>query len=294
MQIPWGRRFYEGVLLALACILLALGVSALRWRVILGTGAPGWPYLWKLYLVGSFFSLFLPTSVGGDAVRAAAASQALGRPGGAVTSVIVDRLFGTLALGIYFLIGIALVPTILGPAMSSLHWKMSARTMLLGAVGSLTLAILFAWLLFRRRAVPASLREGGAMIARLWREPRVTVEAMVLGLVVQAAYIAAWTALGSALSLPLSWLVFVACVPLVSLAAMLPVTISGLGLREGLWVVLLSPFAVPSATAVVFSLSYFFCLICVGAIGGLLFIVRGTTWHGHPMPATDLATDSRA
>src|SRR5690606_1292975 len=51
-------------------LLLAVALSALRWKLVLGPSAPTLRNLFRIYLIGWFFSLFLPTSVGGDAIRA--------------------------------------------------------------------------------------------------------------------------------------------------------------------------------------------------------------------------------
>src|SRR5262249_29512960 len=59
-------------LLALGLYLLTQGVSAARWQIIghmLGLGGHWRDYL-SPYFIGMFFNLVLPTSVGGDVVRA--------------------------------------------------------------------------------------------------------------------------------------------------------------------------------------------------------------------------------
>jgi len=279
--IPWGPSLCLGLLVAVCVIVCAQGLSAVRWHVILGRGAPSRLYLWRLYLIGSFFSLFLPTSVGGDAVRAAAAGRALGSAGSAVASTLLDRLFGTAALVVYFLLGAAIVPQLLQPALVNMHWASSLPITLTIVVGGASL-LGVGWLLVRKSLLGAMVREGGEVVAGLWRTPRIGLVAFGLALVVQALYILAWGMLSRAMGIHLSWLVFLACVPIASLAALLPVTISGLGVREGVWVLLLAPLGVPASTTVVFSLAYFFCLVCVGALGAGAFILWGTAWNPGP------------
>jgi len=65
-------------------------------------------------------------------------------------------------------------------------------------------------------------------------------------------------------------------VPFVSLAAMLPITLSGLGVREGVWVLLLAPLGIAGANAIGFSLSYYAANGIVGILGGVVFAVLGT------------------
>ncbi len=78
---------WPAVLLALALLLSSQGLAALRWGLILGQPRPGWPVLFRLYLMGAGVGLFLPTSVGGDAFRAATAARLTGRATATITSV---------------------------------------------------------------------------------------------------------------------------------------------------------------------------------------------------------------
>jgi hypothetical protein len=95
-------------------------------------------------------------------------------------------------------------------------------------------------------------------------------------MLVQALYIVAWGVLAYGMGMHLSTGVLLVSVPVVSLGAMLPITLSGLGVREGVWLLLLRPYEVAPATVVAFSLLYFVCVTLVGAAGGLLFVVHGT------------------
>jgi uncharacterized membrane protein YbhN (UPF0104 family) len=64
-------------------------------------------------------------------------------------------------------------------------------------------------------------------------------------------------------------------VPVVSLSVLLPVTFAGLGVREGVWLLLLADTGIAPADILAFSLLYFGCNLLVGIIGGLLFVSRG-------------------
>lgn len=260
-----------GVFLAIVLLVVAQAFSAIRWRVVLGPKAPSVSYLFRLYLVGQFFSVFLPTSVGGDAVRAAAAARSLDRPGDVVASVLIDRLLGVVALLIYLLIGLVLVRSLPVRLLEGANWNASVVIMA-GTAGLLTVG---ATLVVRSR-VRVWLREGLELLGRFRASRRRVLTAGILSLVVQGLYVGTWAVLArtTGLSLPLPVLLFT--VPLVSLAAMLPITFSGLGVREGLWLVLLAPLAVSEADIVAYSLLYFVAFALAGLVGGLLFIVQGT------------------
>jgi branched-subunit amino acid transport protein len=87
--------------------------------------------------------------------------------------------------------------------------------------------------------------------------------------------VAAWMTLGAGLRLPVGWGEMLVFVPFVSLAAMVPVTVAGIGVREGAWALLLAPYGVAAADAVAFSLLYFLAFCLVGAAGGVVFALQG-------------------
>lgn len=278
LTLPWGTRLAAGVAAAVVLLLVAQVLSALRWRVILGADAPSLWYLWRLYLVGAFFSLFLPTLVGGDAVRAAAASRAVPKSGSALASVIADRVLGVLALVTYLALGLLFAPDVMTRSGARVDWGLPpwalGAAVLAAAAGAGAVAVLSR----RSDRVRRFVVEAGEVAARLRSSPAVFARAFGLALVVQAVHISVWVVLAAGLHFGLPFRAFLVLVPLVTLAAMLPVTISGLGVREGAWLVLLAPFDLPPANIVAYSLLYFGCLMSVGLLGGLAFVTRGTGW----------------
>ncbi len=66
LAFRWDREVTIGVVATIAMIFLARAVAALRWSIVVSDSRLGWRYMFRLYLIGAFFSLFLPTSVGGD------------------------------------------------------------------------------------------------------------------------------------------------------------------------------------------------------------------------------------
>ena len=275
---------------AVASLAVAMLLSAIRWRLVLGPQAPSVLTLWRIYLIGWFFSLFLPTSVGGDAVRAVALGRSSSGTGGAFSSIVLERLLGVAALGFYLLLGCALAPAVFTGAISGASVTVTpGQFVALLAVGGLAL-----WgMVVIARRIPrlnALLSDGVRLWTEFRRSPaRIGFALLVSGLL-QALYIATWYVLAWGLRLELPLLTFLVFVPLVSLAAMLPITLSGLGVREGVWAVLLAPFGVSMGEAVVFGLSYHACSLLLGGFGGLLFGVSGIRVSSQP--ATDLVSDA--
>ncbi|NER32087.1 MAG: flippase-like domain-containing protein, partial [Symploca sp. SIO1C4] len=88
---------------ALFIYFLSYYIRSHRWRLLLraqGVNA-SIPDLLKSYMVGIFFSNFLPSTLGGDAVRVYDAWQLGASKSRAVATVIVDRFLGLLGLMLF-------------------------------------------------------------------------------------------------------------------------------------------------------------------------------------------------
>ena len=84
-------------LLAALCMNPLLNMaSALKWHMLLQAegGSPGFWRLFAYYMVGQFYNLILPTSLGGDVVRIHELGRVTSRRSEAVASVFVERFTG--------------------------------------------------------------------------------------------------------------------------------------------------------------------------------------------------------
>jgi uncharacterized membrane protein YbhN (UPF0104 family) len=258
---------------ATGLLILSQAVAAFRWKLILNDDRLPWAYLVRLYMIGSFFGLFLPTSVGGDAVRAMATARSSERAGRAIASVLIDRGFGVVAMIAYAVLGFVLEPgSLAGLASESIGWKAPhlASIVLALAVGGV--AVL---LLSRSARVVSIWHDGWVIFADLARSPRRLGKVLGLALASQGSIVLLWYTLSRGMNLTLPSSMFLWAVPLVSLSALLPVTFAGLGIREGVWLVLLAGSAIPPANIVAFSLLYVVCNILVAITGGILFVSQG-------------------
>jgi uncharacterized protein (TIRG00374 family) len=104
-----GRAEFWTVLVSasLSILLLSLLVgvavnlsSALKWWMLIRARGMqvGFWRVFSYYLVGQFYNLFLPTSVGGDVVRSYQLGRFSGRHADALASVFVERYTGVLVL----------------------------------------------------------------------------------------------------------------------------------------------------------------------------------------------------
>ncbi len=212
------------VLAALGCLLLAYIVSALRWAWLArGLGIEvSLRRKIRVYFVGAFSSLFLPSTIGGDVVRGVLLAKGEGRNGIGVTaaaSVVLDRLNG-----LYALVAVVTVclPWFDWPSLVWWGWMALVAGMLVVMLG-------WPWL---HRRLPsrlgwlARLPLDGDAFRKSW------LMTLPLSLVVQLLMVQIHFLLGLALGLSMSWLAYGVMVGLVALMAILPISLNGFGVRE--------------------------------------------------------------
>lgn len=231
------------LLAAVAVTVVGIVLSALRWqRVLAVLDLPGpLPALTGHYLAGLFVGNFLPSTIGGDVLRVTRLSGHNGDRPGTFASVVLERLTGWLVLPVLSLVSLAINPRLLGTE----HWG------LLPVVSVVTLALLSAILvaaghpgLGRRLDGNESwLRFVAAVnlgLARARRHRVATAEVLVAGFGYQVAVVLAAFLGAKGLGIGVSWSAMLAVMPAVAMLQVLPVTIGGLGLREGALVLFLA------------------------------------------------------
>lgn len=270
--------------LFIAAGLLYLGcqyLSSYRWQILMRGQDMFQPLnrLFSFYLVGMFFNNFLPTSAGGDVIKGYALYRASGKGKEAVSTIFLERYTGLVAvivIGIGVLaVGyadfpdpkVALFLTGMGAGLAGGTWA---------AVHPRSKVFCFTmirkWRLEKVERVFSGLYEA---FGRYRTARRPLVHAFLLSLGIQFLNILVYIVLAEAMDLAVPWGYFFLFFPVVTLMAMFPISLNGLGVREGVFVYLFSRIDVPSAQALGFSLSWFFMTVAISLIGGLIFVFRG-------------------
>jgi glycosyltransferase 2 family protein len=277
--LPWDQITAAASRMTLAVYATALAgfaaghaLGAVKWRTMLAASVGGSPISVRdtagCYGAGLFFNLFLPTVVGGDVMRATLAARALGRTEAVVLGSVADRIIDFAALALLLGAGVLFA----GADMVGWAGPLAG----VAAIVVLGTGLLLAPLVVRRsiHRWPRRFRRRGArgMVAlrRMARRPRAALLALTLAAAMQCAFILIGAWLGSVVGAhaPL-WAWFVAW-PVAKAAAMLPVSLGGLGVRDAALAAMLVPFGVPAAYGVVASLAWNAVLIGGALLGGLL------------------------
>ncbi len=249
-------------------------VNATGARLDLATAA-------QCYAGGLFGTLFLPSIIGGDIVRLAIGLRRSTRPSAVLIGNVADRLVDIAALGSLAILGGFLVPAVL-PQM----WRGDFFRGVAWVAGFFFLVVLFSYLARRTeplRGTPIRWRRRMVRMRQALRalaqRPGTVALAWLLGMVVQGSFILLTIVLARACGLELPLHVWLFAWPLAKLAALLPVTQGGIGVREAALVGLLTPFGATPSLVLAAGLVWEGVIICGGVAAGLVsvFLRRAAT-----------------
>jgi uncharacterized protein (TIRG00374 family) len=261
-------------LLAVALYAVTQAASGLRWRLLarpLGFRQPLRQFI-AIYFVGMFFNLFLPTSVGGDVVRAWYLDGGSRRKMPAFLSVFADRASGLLMLIAIACVAVAASPLDLPPRIPWVVYGAGAAAV----VGLAVLMVLTRLIDSRHdgsasRAIRLLAAARGVQSALLPR-PVLLAATMLLSLFVQAANVVVLRLAGRALGVDVPPSYYWIVVPVVSLMTLFPVSLNGMGVREWGLVLLLAPVGVGTESALALAFLWFLTFTAVSLSGAFFYL----------------------
>lgn len=253
----------------LACGLYLAGqvLSAFKWRLLaepLGLKRPFKDFV-AFYFIGMFFNLFMLGSIGGDVYRAGLLAGKEKSRLRSAYSILAERYTGALALMTYCALFFVLFFREVLPA--------QFEALLLIALGT-------GWtvLLFLPQVIKAfPLLEVLARKVRLpdfkvyWEEPRRLALALLLSFIFQAINITTVALLGKALNINLSYFAYFFIVPVVDLISALPISLSGLGIREGSYVFMFRLFGIEAFKGFACGLLVLGVVLLSGFMGAVVY-----------------------
>lgn len=278
-------RHLATIVWLVAAILTAVGgivLSAWRWQRVLSVfdEQVRLRSLVAHYFSGQFVGNVLPSTIGGDVVRVTRLTTEIGNAPRAFGSVALERLTGFIALPLICLLGFTLNPGLLG----------EGRSWIALAAAGLTVGALGAILLLAAHPRAAGRFAGGdgwrrfieavhVGVVRMRAEPRRAAAAIGTAVLYQCSTVAVMWCVAHALDAPVPDGVFLAYVPAVAMAQVLPISLSGLGVREGMLVLLLTPFGVSTNQAVGIGLLWYLVMLLVSLLGAPTFAAGGRRRH---------------
>ena len=265
-------------LLVLLGYLAAHCIGAAKYRLVLNIGGSGISVRQavRCYFAGLFGSLFLPSLIGGDILRLAMALRVAKSRAGAVLGSVVDRISDFAALALLAGIGAALVPGALDPESRKIFEMVSGISILAIAIAAGAIAVLpvrrFSFRMKRR-----FVRLRGAFRSMM-KQPTAMLRALSMSVTVQVIFIILNVMLADACGLHLHFRIWLFAWPLAKLAAAVPITQAGIGVREAALAALLVPFGATAVLAVASGLAWDAISISGAIAGGIFALIAGRFW----------------
>ncbi len=256
---------------AVALYLFATYLSSLRWKLLIPQPV-GTRRLFSMYIVGSFFNVCLPGIIGGDAVKAYYLSRELKQPASAadagtgsmaVASVFMDRYMGLAAL---LLIGLAAFPA---------GFELLRNASMVWALPVIFAAFVAASvLLFRFRFGERFKLLVGVYdcFNYYFTKRHVLMKSFLHSIAIQITGVLSVYVLARGMSLDVTFISLLVFLPMIILISMIPVSISGLGIREGAFVFFLGTTGVPPEKAMTLSILWFLSLVVAGLWGFIEYL----------------------
>jgi glycosyltransferase 2 family protein len=262
---------------ALALTLLGLFLSALRWQQVLTAMGirTGMRRLFSHYLAGQFVGNVLPSTIGGDVLRVSRLARDTGEAPGTFASVVLERLTGWLVLPVISLVAFLVNPNLI-------HLGVATKVALGLAFGTLTaLAVVLVAAANRRIGRRLATRDGWRRFVsavhlgldQLRTHPAAAAWVLVVGFAYQLVLVFAALMAAKALGVDVGPTALLAFFPAVAIAQVLPIGISGLGIREGAFVLFLHPLGVPAEQAIALGLLLYALNLVVSLLGAPAFAV---------------------
>ncbi|HTY08988.1 MAG TPA: lysylphosphatidylglycerol synthase transmembrane domain-containing protein [Candidatus Edwardsbacteria bacterium] len=276
-------------LLAVAAYVVVNGLCAWRWQVLLrarGVETGFWP-LQRYFLNGLFFGNFLPTTVGGDLMRAYLVADQCSKRSDALASVLVDRvigLFGVILTGVAGLILVARTGQELA-LLKAMAVSITAALLLVALFLNKALVRKFRWML----RVPLIERIEQQLVdfyhsIYVYRtHPLAVVWAFLQSLLIQLMVVVTAYCIALSMHLGISIRPFVLYMPVIGAVSMVPVSINGWGLQEGAFIVFFGRAGLSRPEALSLGFLYHLVAVAISLAGGLLWLFYG----GRRKPSPD-------
>jgi uncharacterized membrane protein YbhN (UPF0104 family) len=256
-------------------------IGVAKWRMLINTAGAGLNFSQavRCYYYGLFGNTFLPSVVGGDVIRAGLALKMCRSKSGVLMGSVVDRTIDSLGLAAVAGIGALLIPAALEESSRNIFWGFAALIFM----AVIVLVVLMYFLPARRfpfkiRRKLVKIREA---VRSLLKNPTRVLIAFIAVMVLQTAQVVMNLWLGRlAMMVKATFLMWLFVWPLAKLAAMVPITQGGIGVREAAQAALFSPFGISMEKAVATGLIFQAIIISGNLLGGVL-----ATFMGRFVPA---------
>jgi hypothetical protein len=271
----------DATLLIFAFLLHGVGYvsSAYRWKLLLQAQKYDLPipFLVQSLAAAVFFNNLLPSTIGGDAMRAYDTARRGVDKIKSIAIVVVDRFLGLFALMIFAVVALSLATELTGKIENLWLWS------LLTFLGM----ALAAWILFAKKVdfnwlwnkppfsiIKKPIKKMTTAFADFQGKRRILFWAMILSVILQLAVVVHYYLISLALDLPIPFVKFLVIVPISTFVMMIPISINAIGLRENVSVFFLTIYGASIPASVAFAWIAYGMVVVLGILGGVIYALR--------------------
>lgn len=257
-------------------------LSCWRWKIVLkSTGhSVAMSSLFSSYFAGMFLNIFLPGSFGGDVYRVYKVAQKTKDSEVAFVSVFLERFTGLAALSALALFALPFAFTVVG------RWDIilifvTTVGMLVGAVLSIASPKLLIWIepwleKFRLGSIAARLAKIQLLLIKFVRHRYALALSIGLSFVLMLGIVHYHYLIAQQLKISVSYLEFLVFIPIVAVITLLPISLGGLGVKEGLWIYLFTRIGLTAEQALLLSVTMTALAWLLSFPGGLVLLLDST------------------
>jgi len=242
------------IFLSVFITLISLFMMALRWKIIISAVKinSNIKYLYITYIKASFYNIFFPGAIGGDIIRTRAITQKYDLSiKKATTITVIERLSG---LYVLFIIG----------SIGLLYFNPPLKILNLINITYLKYILFLLILLIPLFKI--------LLNQRIKLEYKIILPTLVLSLIGQLGDITIAWLFCKNLNIDLSYIELLTVMPVVYFVTVLPISLGGIGVREGVFVAILSLYSINNSTSILISFLMYFIKILIGIIGWVFII----------------------
>ncbi len=270
------------VITALSTSVIGYVILVNRWSLLLraaGIAAP-LTYLMKSYIVGLFFNQFLPSTIGGDAVRAYDSWRVGTTKVHAVVVVFVDRVLGMSALLAFSVVAALMADRVTEqvPLLLPVLAALLAAAVAFIVVATTLPAVTDQLAAMVRRLVPGNF---GSVLARAFESFKAfrgkqgtLLTGFGLSLLLQANVVFQFFLIGQSLGFDVAFADYFLIVPVSLLIMALPISINAIGIRESVLTFFLGIYGVARTDAVALAWIAYGFLLAQALVGGVVYATR--------------------
>lgn len=274
------RYRWPWLLAALSLMSLSWLLAAVRWKLF----ATRFSYvrLLELTLIGQFYAVVLPGQLAGEVVKAWRLARGNVDAERLAATVLIDRIIGTLSLVLVASTGLMLSQHSLPPALAAVFFGLAlllitcVLALNAGPVHSTAVRV-SVWLeRTRLKRFALSLHRGIDAWHGFGKSPSRLIASMLIGVAFQLLGVLIFRTLGSNLGIDLPLVDWAWIFGTVSIAVLIPVSIGGIGLREGALVGCLGFLGITGGNAIALSFGVFAITLSGAVAGGIVELAETT------------------